>query len=271
MWKITSLVLANLVFPTISGILMIQIGASNCNFYGIYLKDVPCNVINFLIGAIVSAVIFDLLFFYIIPKLRKPKSINDLHNPTGVAIWQANNLQVIHATTVSDITYGDKISDSIKDVSNSFNKTETKVYIQDISKNEIKQVARQLSYNINEFEKRFNAIRNGTPKEMSDQYIFAREKLNQIINDDLPKSDLVFKEARQIREKLLVLQSQYNNYGSSLVSLITEITQKTGVFNKLEIMKGLWGINGKPPSLNGQINLIIRELVDLLNSEYRNE
>jgi hypothetical protein len=170
-----------------------------------------------------------------------------------------------------DITYGDKISDSIKDVSNSFNKIETKVYIQDRSGYEIKEIARQISHNINEFEKRFNAIRNGTPKEMSDQYIFAREKLNQIINDDLPKADLVFKEARQIREKILVLQSQYNNYGSSLVSLITEITQKTGVFNKLEIMKGLWGIDGKPPSLNGQINLVIRELVDLLNNEYRNE
>lgn len=170
-----------------------------------------------------------------------------------------------------DITYGNKISDSIKDVSNSFNKTETKVYIQDRSKNEVKEVARQISHNINEFEKRFNAIRNGTPKEMSDKYIFAREKLNQIINDDLPRADLVFKEARQIRENVLVLQSQYNNYGSSLVSLITEITQKTGVFNKLEIMKGLWGIDGKPPSLNGQINLVIREIVDLLNSEYRNE
>lgn len=181
------------------------------------------------------------------------------------------NSPVTGRDNFGDITYGDKISDSIKDVSNSFNKTETKVYIQDKSKNEIKQVARQLSHNINEFEKRFNAIRNGTPKEMSDKYIFAREKLNQIISDDLPKADLVFKEARQIREKILVLQSQYNNYGSSLVSLITEITQKTGVFNKLEIMNGLWGIDGKPPSLNGQINLVIRELVDLLNSEYRNE
>lgn len=247
---------------------MIQVGASNCNFYGIFLKDVPCNVINFLIGAVVSAIVFDILFFYIIPKLRKP---NEVRNPSSIAIQQADKLSVIKATTVSDITYGNKISNSIKDVSNSFNKTETKVYIQGKSKNEIKQVARQLSQNINEFEKRFNLIRNDTPKEMSDKYIFAREKLNQIIGDDLPKADLVFREARQIREKILLLQSQYNNYGSSLVSLITEITQKTGVFNRLEIMKKLWGIDGKPPSLNGEINLVIRELVDLLNSEYRNE
>ena len=189
---------------------------------------------------------------------------------------QPNNIRyenspIIGHDLAGDLVYRDKVSNSIKDVSNSFNRTKTKIYIQDGDKKEVKQVARQLSHGINEFEKQFNAIRNGTPKEMSDQYIFAREKLNQIINDDLPKADLVFKEARQFREKILVLQSQYNNYGSSLVSLITEITQKTGVFNKLEIMKGLWGIDGKPPSLNGQINLVIRELVDLLNNEYRNE
>jgi len=128
------------------------------------------------------------------------------------------------------------------------------------------ELAYQMGMNIQEFEIRFRSIRRDISGETEQQYNFARDMLIKILDEDLPQAELVFREAKQIREKIFKLSREYFDFGARLGILIS--AQNHVVFDKTaldNIFGGLWNNDG--PSISSRIIFLIRQLIELLNQE----
>jgi len=131
-------------------------------------------------------------------------------------------------------------------------------------KPEKSELALQMRLDIQEFREILKPIKNESSKEQKEKLTLARNKLNKIINEQLPKT--TFSQHEKIEQKFQDLDVKFQDYCVTLKSLELE----GYVLDALELKKRLWGRLDDDNSLESAMFLLVRELIDLLNREHRN-
>ena len=148
---------------------------------------------------------------------------------------------------------------------------------------ERKELAYQMGLDVQEYERSFNAITNNPSySKTADQFHPARLILNKLMDEWLFKSNLVLRNASQIKDIVYELNTKLNQYGTEINVFFDnrnnfevywsdykkappEICNKS---NK-KVINYLWGIDSK--SYKVQMNDLIRRLIILLNKEINDE
>lgn len=135
-----------------------------------------------------------------------------------------------------------------------------------------RDLAYRIGLRIQEFEKEFHSITNGTPAEIKRTYTIARTTMNEILDIWLPQANIILSSANEIRALILELNKCLNIYGMNLQAhlqqnmMIDRMYTSQNIVNEMaERAVYLWG--GKEDSLDTQISALIKQLVDLLNNE----
>lgn len=141
---------------------------------------------------------------------------------------------------------------------------------------ERKELAYQMGLDVPKFEMKFYLIQDQSNAEIKKCYEDAQKAFYSLL-DWLPKSNLILKNAVQVRDVLLKLNRLINEYGWIIASLMKdrEISQNfydnrnqppQAIIDELISLKNmLWGTDSQ--SYKSQINSSIRELINLLHSE----
>jgi hypothetical protein len=136
-------------------------------------------------------------------------------------------------------------------------------------------VAYQMGIDIQEFERRFTLIRNDD--EIAKHFDDAREALNNILNTQLPQSNVLLSASNEVREALKEINAimiQFEFHIRSLLGWKNTATQylRDHTFPPIEIrmpleeeLSSLWGVDEK--SLNIKMYSSIGKLVRILNKE----
>ena len=128
------------------------------------------------------------------------------------------------------------------------------------------KLAYQISIDIQEFQKLLYSTISGDAIVSMSNCNLAKGKLDNIVNNKLPKINTIFKENHLIREKVLLVNGLFEQYRVSILSLTNR--SMIGIYTDADIKKQIWGRGVEDKnSIIGQITANIREVLDLLSKE----
>jgi hypothetical protein len=228
--------------PIIVGVILANLNAAGCVFFGETLIQAPCWLVNFLIGAFVTAVVLDVLVYWLYPKIRR--KVKDRFS---------KNYSFNYAG------FDEPVKRPKQDA-----KTNPKR----------QELANEIWLEVLEFEKAFKPMAHNKNDERAAQFREAKRLFGNIQNNHLAQSKWVFGNTGEIPKSILELGYLLEHYGDELsmygyyqeehTILIKARMSVEEIENKIEkSFNLLWGTEG----LAGKIYSTIGQLKSALYKE----